>query len=163
MRRGLNRTGWLLVAGCLASIAPASALRAGLAGDGDTPPVENTVKLEIHIAGLGREGGKLTIKPAHPGCQFRPVEMTIPKGMGAGAEVVKLKPVAVSARTTAADRDCSFEITLSEPGREPKVYRRGLRLNPPAPDDATPTPARTLKCYLPATAVAAKEGSKTRR
>jgi hypothetical protein len=153
MRIGLMRTAWLLGAiGLLSASATAGS------GDGDTPALANTVRLEIQISGLGANGGKVTIKPAHPGCKFKPV--TIPIAKGASTDVLKLDPIAVSASTTSADRDCSFEITLTEPGREPKTFRRGLRLNPPIAG-ATIAPSRTLKCYLPATAVAIKEDGKS--
>ena len=164
MRIGLIRAAWLVVAG-VGFVAIAPGLSPG--GDGDkgqpAPTVENTVRLEIEIAGLGPDGAKVVVKPAHPGCRFKEKTETIPKG--AGGEVAKVKPFTVVASTTAADRDCSFQITVTEPGKEPRTFRRGLRLNPPAAS-AKATPVRTLKCYLATTAVAIKDGgkdSKTRR
>lgn len=155
MRIGIQKTAWLLAAGWgLAAVASA--------GDGDKPaaPIANTVKLEIQISGLGPEGAKVAIKPAHKGCKFDALE--IPVAKGAGGEVVKLKPIAVNVSSTSPDRDCSFEITLTEPGREPRTYRRGLRLNTPAAGAAA-APIKTLKCYLPATAVAVKDSPGTPR
>ena len=158
MRTGLNRTVWLQAAGWgLAAIGMVSFSAAASAGDGETPAVANTVRLEIQLAGLGANGGKITIKPAHPGCKFKPVAIPIAKGTA--GDVVKLEPISVAASTTSADRDCSFEITLTEPGRETKTFRRGLRLNPPAAG-VTTAPSRTLKCYLPVTAVAIKDDGK---
>ena len=158
MRIGLNRTVWLLAAGCGLAVlgAPGVSISAATAGNGDPSAVSNTVRLEIQLAGLGANGGKVTIKPAHPGCQFKPVAIPIAKGPA--GDVVKLDPISVSASTTSADRDCTFEITLTEPGRETKTFRRGLRLNPPTPGVAT-APARSLKCYLPVT-VAIKDDAK---
>ena len=121
--------------------------------------IANTVKLDIQISGLGAQGAKVEIKPAHAGCQFKTVEKVIEKG--AKADAVKIEPFTVNASTTSPNRDCSFEITVTEPGRKPKTFRRGMQLTAPTAEIATP--ANTLKCYLPATTIAVKDQSKTRR
>ena len=157
MRIGQIRAAWLIVAGSGFVAIAACPLRAG-EGDKPATPVVNTVRLEIQIAGLGAEGAKISVKPAHPGCRFKAEERKIPKG--AGADIVKVPPFSVAASTTSADRDCSFEITITEPGHEPRKFRRGLRLNPPADGEIT-APVRTLKCYLATTAVAIKDDGKT--
>lgn len=159
MRIGLNRAAWLIIAG---SGLVALVEGPSRAGDDKKPatPVVNTVRLEIQIAGLGSEGAKVTVKPAHPGCKFEVRPREIPKG--AGGDVVKLVPFNVVASTTSADRDCSFEITIAQPGHEPRTFRRGLRLNPPTAGTIT-APVRTLKCYLATTAVAIKDDGKTPR
>jgi hypothetical protein len=77
-------------------------------------------------------------------------------------EVYTIPPMAIVASTTSADRDCSFEIIVTEPGREPKKFRRGLRLAPET-EGAIASPSRTLKCYLPATTVAIKDSPTTPR
>ena len=136
-----------------ATIAPSGAAEL----DGPTVAIENTVRLEIQISGLGAKGAKIEIKPAHPGCKFKLEPIKIPKGTG--GDLVKLDTITVLASTTHSDRDCSFEITLTEPGRTPKTFRRGLQLAA-APSGATALPSRTLKCYLPATAIASKDDPK---
>ena len=149
----------------LASFAPAPA-RAGDEPKKSAPPaVANTVRLEIQIAGLGARGGKVEIKPAHPGCKFKKVEKAIPKK--AGGAITTLDPIAVEVSSTSPDRDCSFEITVTEPGLKPVTFRRGLQLAPIAEADkakgkATAAPARTLKCYLPAAMIAAKDAPEDR-
>ncbi len=153
-------TAWLLVAASgLATIAPARAASGDDAGKAETDAtatVASAVKLEIQITGLGSEGAKVSIKPAHPGCRFKAVEKTIPRNANSG--VVRLSPITVAASTTAADRDCSFAITVTEPGRPPKTFRRGLQLSA---SDAKPAKAQALKCYLSATEVAARDDAKT--
>jgi hypothetical protein len=153
-------TAWAFVAASgLAMIALARAASGDDAGKADadaTPTVASSVKLEIQITGLGSEGAKVSIKPAHPGCQFKVVEKTIPRNVNAG--VVRLTPITVSASTTAADRDCSFAITVTEPGRPPKTFRRGLQLSASDPKTAK---VQALKCYLSATEVAARDDAKT--
>lgn len=145
------------VVACLA-VAAIGPSRASDDDGGEVAPVANTVKLEIQISGLGPEGGKVEVKPAHPGCRFAKVEKLIAKG--AHGDVVKIAPFAVAASTTNPDRDCSFEIVVTEPGRKPKTFRRGLQLTPS--DAGAATPSRTLKCYLPATTLAAKDDPKSR-
>ncbi len=150
-------TAWALLAG-LSCVTFAATPAIAAEADGESAPVENTVKLEIQISGLGANGGKVEIKPAHPGCKFKAVERTIAKGTR--AEIVKLEPISVVASTTSADRDCSFEITLIEPGRAARTFRRGLQLAPVSAEVPN-SPTRTLKCYLPATVVASKDAPKT--
>jgi hypothetical protein len=156
MRIEIQKTAWILAA----SWALTATTRAGDDPKPPSPPVKNTVRLEIQISGLGAQGAKVAIKPAHPGCKFDAKEIPIAKGNN--TEVVKLKPIDLAVSSTNPDRDCSFEITLTEPGREPRTFRRGLRLNTPAPGAAA-IPSKTLKCYLPATAVAVKDAEKTPR
>lgn len=151
-------TAWALFAGLgHATFAPAPALAAE--ADGEAVAIVNTVRLEIQISGLGAEGARVEIKPSHPGCKFEVVKKTIPRGTR--SEVVKLDTISISASTSSADRDCSFEITILEPGRSAKTFRRGLQLSPPSAGVAA-APSRTLKCYLPATAIASKDDPKTK-
>jgi len=162
MRIRLIQASWLIVAG-IGCVAIAPGMSWGGDGDKDqpktTPPaVENVVRLEIQIAGLGVDGAKVAVKPAHPGCKFPEKIHTIARGTT--GEIVKVPPFSVAATTTTADRDCSFEIVVTEPGKEPRTFRRGLRLNPP-PAGGTAKPSRTLKCYLATTAVAVKTDGKT--
>jgi hypothetical protein len=157
MRIGLRKAAWLLLAAGCGLVAFGSMEARAIDGDDDVPAIENTIRLEIQISGLGPQGAKVAIKPAHAGCKFKTIEKTIPKGTK--AEVFKLDPIAVAATSVSADRDCSFEITVSEPGREAKVFKRGLRLMAPAAG-ATEIPSRTLKCYLPTTALASKDDAK---
>jgi hypothetical protein len=118
-------------------------------------PVENQVNLQLQIAGLGSEGCKVEIQPGHAGCQFDKIEKTIKAGQGGG--VVTLRPIVVDARSTGADRDCSFAITIKEPGQPARTVRRGLRLTAQTAGKAKPT--QTLKVYLSAPSVAVRDGA----
>jgi hypothetical protein len=136
---------WAVAAACaLSSQAPARASDA---------PVENKVNLQLQIAGVGSEGCKIEIRPGHPGCQFDKVEKTIKRG----GEVISLDPIVIAARSTGADRDCSFAITIKEPGQPARTVRRGLRLAAQVP--GKPKPTQTLKVYLSAPSVAVREGA----
>ena len=153
---------WALFAGLgCATIAasPTSIMASELEFDGPAP-IENTVKLEIQISGLGPDERQARDQARPPGLQVQaPAPVKIAKGQG-GSDLVKLETISIAATTTSADRDCSFEIVLTEPGRAPKTFRRGLQLTA-APAGATAAPSRTLKCYLPATTIAAKDSPKT--
>jgi hypothetical protein len=161
MRNRSWMTAWTLFAG-LGLVTLGTSPAPAVEEDGSPSAIENTVRLEIQISGLGSQGAKISIKPAHPSCQFKTIERTIAKG--ARGDVVKFEPISVAASTTSADRDCSFEITIAEPGRKPKTFRRGLQLvSPAAGATASVAPKRTLKCYLPATEIAAKDATRPLR
>ncbi len=82
-----------------------------------------TVKLDLRIAGLRADGCDVEIKPGHPGCKFPAVTRHVKMN---GLESLLMKDV----RTLSADRDCTFAITIREPGQADRTVRRGLRLDP---------------------------------
>jgi hypothetical protein len=123
--------------------------------------VRNRVTLVLQVSGLGQEGFEVEVRPAHPGCRFEPVRRAHEDPIPAGA-VVRLDPIAIDAQSLGADRDCSFAITIREPGKPPRTFLRGLRLNLATAEQAVP--AQTFRCYLSATALALKEdGARQRR
>lgn len=106
-----------------------------------TVPAETTaatskVELYLAIAGLGPQGCDVEIKPAHPGCKFRTVVQHVSQGG-------KAKVAINDAQSRSADRDCTFAITIREPGHADRTVHRGLRLLA----TATPT-AQLLSCNL---------------
>ena len=128
----------------------------GRAGD---PPVENRVNLELQISGLGRDGCEIEIRPGHPGCQFRPIARIVDPTQA--ADPLKLAKIPIVAQSTGPDRDCSFTITVKEPGRPPATFRRGVRLS--LPTASKPLPEQSLKCLLNTAAVARNERDRPRR
>lgn len=144
--------GLLAAVGCLA----------GSAGADDQPAeVANRVQLQLRITGLTKPGTTIKIAPAHPGCQFKPVVRTLPN-VASGGMVMLKPPIDVVVTSTGADRDCSFAITLQEPGRPPQTFRRGLRLK--AAEAGEPMPVQSLPVYLSAPSLAAgAEKGKVRR
>ena len=133
------------------TLALTAAVSARAADEG----IANTVSLELKIAGLGPQGCEVEIKPGHPGCSFdgMPKRFTV-KG-GASNSIQKIEPIKVVARTTSADRDCMFAITIREPGKPPRTVRRGISLE--APTAGSPRPVRTLTCYLSTPSLAVKD------
>jgi hypothetical protein len=103
------------------------------------------VKLELRIAGLGPKGCDVEIKPGHAGCRFETKTRHVDAH---GWATILLNDI----QTQSADRDCTFAITIREPGQAERTVRRGLRLG------ATPGPGEMLLCYLSSPSKLAKAG-----
>jgi hypothetical protein len=114
------------------------------------------VKLELRIAGVGRQGCDVEIRPGHAGCSFRPVSKHINGKLGWGEWMLIFDDV----QSQSADRDCAFSITIREPGHADRTVHRGLRLAPPKPDQ--PTPVQTLTCFLNSPSMLARTESERR-
>lgn len=135
------------------------ALAAAPTARGDEP-IANTVRLQLQITGVAPEGCVVEIRPGHPGCKFAPVARQV-QGY-TGGETVRLDPIPVLATTTGADRDCSFAITIREPGQPPRTYRRGLRLMPARVEE--PNPVQNLNVFLSTPSLASRDvGDRVRR
>lgn len=148
-----NRSRMAAIAVAIAAGLGPAVLRA------DESPVANRVNLQLQIVGLGQEGCEVEVKPAHSECKFDKVVKKVDR-VPAGAVRIDLP---IDAQTTHADRDCSFAITIREPGRPARTYRRGLRLAQAAP--GMPAQPQTYNCALSTASLAAKQdpASKTRR
>jgi len=116
--------------------ASAGALAPSTSRAGDPTPIRQKVKLTLRLDGIVADKGvELVIKPGHPGCRFKPITRPI-KGDG---KIDDIPPIEVE--TFSADRDCSFAITLKEPGQPEKTVRRNIQLVPAAEPQA-------LMCYV---------------
>lgn len=127
------------------------------------PPIESTIKLQLLISGLSQDGCILKIEPGHPGCRFKPVERRITLSGGQTGGMTRLDPITFKASTLSADRDCSFAITLTEPGQPPRTYRRGTRLTAAPGGQPSNSTSQTVKVYLSAPSLAARDSGTTRR
>lgn len=130
------------------------------ADDVEAEAVENKVRLVLQISGLGPEGALIEIRPGHKACDFKPVNEEIKRGQLPPDSVIKLD-LDIEAETTSADRDCSFAITVKEPGQTPKTYHRGLRLTDH--EAGQPLPSKILRCYLSSPSIATRDTSVPRR
>ena len=111
----------------------------GAPSKAEAPPAAHKVSLRLNIAGLGRGGCDVDVKPAHAGCTVppsRPARRPRREGQ------IDLDDV----RSTGADRDCSFAITIREPGHADKTVRRGFQLA--APVAGRPAVVQSFDCYL---------------
>ena len=130
-----------------------------LSARADDPSVANTVKLDLQVSGHAGEGFELEIKPSHAGSKFEPKKLRVEKT--SAASPARLNTITLDATSTAADRDCSFTINVREPGRPARTYRRSVRLA--AAEPGQPKPVVSMKCYLGAQAVGAKDAGKVTR
>ncbi|MFO0893165.1 MAG: hypothetical protein U0790_29010 [Isosphaeraceae bacterium] len=102
-------------------------------------PAGQSVKLNVMIAGLGRDGCDVEVKPGNRSCRFKPQV----KHVGSRGELsFQFKDIEV----LGVDRNCSFAITVREAGRDPKTIYRGFRL--PARAAGTPAASQTYTCYM---------------
>jgi hypothetical protein len=146
--------GWSRMA-ALAGVVGAVLLCADAAlADGDETFVVPKVKLTLRIAGLSNEGCDVEIKPGHPGCRFETVTRHV---SARGEETVLLRDV----QCRNADRDCSFRITVNEPGQSPSTVRRGFQLAAPDPDRPSPTPS--FACFINAPSKVARADAERMR
>lgn len=122
----------------------------------DGEPGVHKVKLDLRIAGLGRAGCEVEVKPAHEGCQFQPLKKHVGPN---GTLMLELKDV----QTSSADRDCAFAITIREPGHALKTVHRGLRLA--AQVNGRPMSPQTLTCFItsPSLLVGNQDDTRVRR
>ncbi len=120
----------------------------------DDKMVVSLVNLDLSVAGLGTKGCDIEVKPGNPGCRFEKVTKHIESG---GRSVLTIKDV----ECRNADRECSFAITVKEPGHPDSTVRRGFRLPPVDPErPASPT----FACFLNAPSkIARAEAERTRR
>lgn len=117
-------------------------------------PVSNVVNLKLTLVGAGSEGYEIVVKPGHAACSFKPITVKVAKGRE--GEPLLFEPFSVTSMS--ADRDCSFEIILREPGKPERSCRRGLRLTAASPD-GHPTPAQDLTYYLSAQSMSARKAT----
>jgi hypothetical protein len=137
----------------LAIVAAIFAIPGRALADDDPVPVEKTVIIELQLSGVGPEGCEIQIKPGHPTSKFKTVEKKITSDEV--RDVIRLEPIRIVARTTGADHDCSFAITVKEPNKPSKTIRRGLVLTPS--QDGESDNSQALKVYLNAPSLAIKD------
>ena len=142
---------WMAALTLVAGIIGAS----GGPSKAEAPPAAHKVSLRLNIAGLGRGGCDVDVKPAHAGCKFRPRVQHV----GSDGKIqIDIDDVL----STGADRDCSFAITIREPGHADKTVRRGFQLATPVA--GRPAPVQSLDCYLSSPSLLARNNdSRTRR
>ena len=129
-----------------------------LLGGGSTvrasEPVTGTVWLQLQVTGLPAEKCRVDIRPGHPACTFEPMALEL-KGQGRDSTVY-LKPLPVQVTSIGADHDCTFAITIREPGQPARTYRRGLCLETPREGQPVESTQR-LRIFLSAPSLAVRD------
>jgi hypothetical protein len=154
----------------LSAQAPSPSQQPGPAPDRTSPPAGRApvaapkrsethfpaVHLNLVVAGLGREGCDIEVKPANAGSRFRTAaRQHVPSD---GRAKFELRDVELRG----ADHTCTVAITVHEPGQAPKTIYRGFRLTNRA-SPATEAPAiPTFMCYL-SSRLAGVDNNRTRR
>src|SRR5262249_34351123 len=86
------------------------------------PANRQPVELNLMIAGLGKSGCEVEVKPGNRSCRFKPQEQHV-------NSVGKVSFVFKDVELRGADRNCAFAITVREAGQAPKTIYRGFRLS----------------------------------
>lgn len=151
---GLGQTGG---DGAARSQAASGSRDAKEESDAKAPQNTHCVLLTLQIAGLGAEGCEVEIKPANPSCRFQ----TINKRVNVSGLIKDIPIKDLEIRR--ADRNCSFAITVKEPGQKPRTVLRGFRLAA-ADDPSAPAQPQKFACVLSSPSkVARLEGGTTRK
>jgi len=98
------------------------------------------VELNLLIAGLGRDGCDIEVKPGTRSCKFQ----TQTQHVGSQG---KANLVFRDIEFRGADRNCSFAITVREAGQAPRTIYRGFRLSHRA-DSAGATAPQSFTCFM---------------
>ncbi|HZW31627.1 MAG TPA: hypothetical protein VFF52_13020 [Isosphaeraceae bacterium] len=122
-----------------------------------------SVRLNLVIAGLGREGCDVEVKPANPGCKFR---TAAPRHVASdGRAQVELRDVELRG----ADHTCTMAITVREAGQAPKTLYRGFRLasrsttSPASSASPASPPVPSVTCYLSTRLAEVVDGKRVRK
>jgi hypothetical protein len=134
-------------------------------------PADKPIKavvLNLMIAGLGREGCDVEVKPGNASCRFQAINMVTNDGKlvrakdgaqhvsSVGHAVLELQNVELRG----ADRTCTVAITVRESGQAPKTVYRGFRLpsRSEAGAQAATDPVPTFTCFLSSPSKVANAG-----
>jgi hypothetical protein len=122
-------------------------------------PLVPVVRLTVEIAGLGREGCDIEVKPGNASCKFRAVKV-LKDGSASGRGDEGLQHVSSEGHAAmelrdvelrGADRTCTVAITVREPGQPAKTVYRGFRLAPHTAEAGRASSEKTVPnftCYL---------------
>jgi hypothetical protein len=132
-------------------------------------PRFRAAKLNLVIAGLGRDGCDVEIKPGNASCKFRALNENGAESRQHVTSAGKATLDLLDIELRGADRTCSVAITVLEPGQPAKTIYRGFRLSART-EGAGSTASKTaavpsFTCYLssPSKVTRVDPGSRTRK
>jgi hypothetical protein len=137
----------------MAALTLVTAMAGGFASRAlaDEPnPIRRKVALTLKFEGLSPQGGEVEIKPGNAACRFESIKFQT-KGHPRSSTDGRINLDPIDVETFSADRDCSFAITLKEPGLPEKKVRRILRITPTP--DGKPAPPQLLTCFISSTSL----------
>jgi hypothetical protein len=106
-----------------------------------SPPEAYLVELNLLIAGLGRGGCDVEVKPGNRSCRFQAKSQHV-------ASNGKASFVFRDVEIRGAERNCSFGITVREPGQPPKTIYRGFRLAARVAGGTSGQAPQSFTCYV---------------
>lgn len=143
------------------ALLPLALTTSALAAPPDAPaPVKNTIQLQLQITGLASGGCVLKVAPGHASCRFKTYEARV-EGNGGRDGMIRLAPIKLDVESSAADRDCSFAITITEPGQPARTYHRGLRLE--SQTSTAKVPTQRVNLYLTSPSLASRGDATPKR
>jgi hypothetical protein len=136
---------------------------------GDSEPAKNSdpqspartaqsVDLTLLIAGLGDGGCDVEIKPGNRACRFNSQTQHVGSQ---GKASFHFRDVELRG----ADHNCSFAITVREPGQTARTVYRGFRMAPSNAPKATAKSANSFTCFMnsPSKLAAIEKNDQTRQ
>jgi hypothetical protein len=129
-----------------------SAAKKPRTGDGRSIP------LNLIIAGLGKGGCDVEVKPGNAGCKFRAVDDQGKEGRQHVSSDGRARLILRDVEVRGADRTCTVAITIFEVGCPAKTVKRGFRFAPPTDSSkgSAPVAPSGLTFYLKSPAKIAK-------
>jgi hypothetical protein len=100
-----------------------------------------TVELNLFIAGLGQDGCEVEIKPGTRSTRFQPQHLRLESQ---GKAIFVFRDVQV----LGADRNCTFAITVHEPGQASRTIYRGFRIASKTAAASATQEAQKFTCYM---------------
>lgn len=99
------------------------------------------IELNLMIAGLGRGGCDIEVKPGTRGCRFQPQSRHVgPQGQAT--------LVFRDMEFRDADHTCSFAITVRESGQAPRTIYRGFRMPTRPEANRPPSMVQSFTCFM---------------
>jgi hypothetical protein len=105
--------------------------------DGSTT---HPVELNVMIAGLGRDGCDVEVKPGNRGSRFQAQTLHV-RSQG------KARFLFRDIELRGADRTCTFAITVRETGQSSRTIYRGFRITPRADADRATSGPQSFTCF----------------
>src|SRR5205807_10668828 len=106
--------------------------------DGSTT---HPVELNVMIAGLGRDGCDIDVKPGNRGSRFQAQTLHV-RSQG------KAKFMFRDIELRGADRTCTFAITVREAGQTSRTIYRGFRIAPRAASEGATSGLQAFTCFM---------------
>jgi hypothetical protein len=104
-------------------------------------PTSHPVELNVMIAGLGRDGCDVEVKPGNRGSRFQAQTMHV-RSQG------KARFLFRDIELRGADRTCTFAITVRETGQSSRTIYRGFRISPHADADRKASGPQAFTCFM---------------